>query len=1021
MYQLPLKSFDLKRFVEHFMADITDYVSDPVICKYLRIFRISDVSIKQTKMLNICTKYPTIAYQINEYINTHISKLDYLDLFSKQQLKYVTYPNTYHTRLIACAGSGKTRSIIGRIKFMVEHGLAQKETIFAITFSKHAAIDFHHKIITLFCDHTSFCKLTNFTTIDALAKSILCYVKSSKSDNVEILSIALRNYLASASKADIENIRQFKNIKHLFIDEAQDLNRVQYDIIQSLIKHFATKIHLVGDPNQNIYQFRGSSSTYLINFPSNFFELTHNYRSTQEIINFSEAIKPINTTSSVSATKRSGHDVIIISNTADYIHNIILKFIAKYAIRNDISNIAIICPTRGIGTNTNIGLSVFFNLFKKHNILFIQLYEESGINSKTPSISKGHINLITYHGTKGLEFDVVFVMDFYLNMFNNVPSQIEHKYNQYLIYVATSRAKSLMFVCTYTNIHEGYLNPWIANIIKFKPTCYLTKSALKISQPLFRDYTQSTLTNCIDDLIAKISTEKLIMIHDMIDVKELIAYRIYQKSTCDSNDMLFRFFCKELFFLQYCLNKHLPVCSFPIIEIICNSKFIVIESESELILAKSLLKNGFSWSDIDAMVLDISMPIYKLINKYFDRKIAFNNHIVCTTEFIKIIEDNIGDIRSAYKRYQNPAQYNYNYITILEDFFYLIITQYAYNNNHYHYINNHGLDKKYLLDNNVLFDNMNNYITYYYLTRNLQINVPVCYSKLMLTGQIDFIEYYPSIDCENIVVMDFDTNGSIIIANYIKLILYNFCYYQAKGVVSNLFINQFKIINLFTGLEHSVIISITPSNMFNLLIIMADVGRLTFRNMNLVYDLETNGLIRTVNATKQISTRSYTVMVKDRMYVKIIPNIIEITIKDYDTSMTLIDTLINPQELLQNHISGLTGIDDNLLQSKPKLCQVRHILCKKMARFVNYKLMAHNGNGFDNIIMKYDKLVDPLQTTFIDTFVIIPMHLPPQIKLTKRNLGAIYFLLFGINYKAHRSMADVDALIKIMRYLHIEF
>ena len=52
----------------------------------------------------------------------------------------------------------------------------------------------------------------------------------------------------------------------------------------------------------------------------------------------------------------------------------------------------------------------------------------------------GHINLLTYHGTKGLEFDVVFVMDFYYALFNIKPTEEEHKINQYLLYVATSRA-----------------------------------------------------------------------------------------------------------------------------------------------------------------------------------------------------------------------------------------------------------------------------------------------------------------------------------------------------------------------------------------------------------------------------------------------------------------------------------------------------------------------------------------------------------------------------------------------------
>src|SRR5690606_391006 len=126
---------------------------------------------------------------------------------------------------------------------------------------------------------------------------------------------------------DIKNIKNIKDIKHLFIDEAQDLNDVQYDILLLLQKNFGTIVELSGDPNQNIYQFRRSSSHHLMALPAKTFELTKNFRSTQEIINFSECLKPIPTTKSMSATGKTGNPVTIITKPADYIHKLILQFI----------------------------------------------------------------------------------------------------------------------------------------------------------------------------------------------------------------------------------------------------------------------------------------------------------------------------------------------------------------------------------------------------------------------------------------------------------------------------------------------------------------------------------------------------------------------------------------------------------------------------------------------------------------------------------------------------------------------
>ena len=48
----------------------------------------------------------------------------------------------------------------------------------------------------------------------------------------------------------------------IYVDESQDLNKAQYEIIKILIAD-ETKTTFVGDPNQSIYGFNGSSSNYM--------------------------------------------------------------------------------------------------------------------------------------------------------------------------------------------------------------------------------------------------------------------------------------------------------------------------------------------------------------------------------------------------------------------------------------------------------------------------------------------------------------------------------------------------------------------------------------------------------------------------------------------------------------------------------------------------------------------------------------------------------------------------------------
>lgn len=73
---------------------------------------------------------------------------------------------------------------------------------------------------------------------------------------------------------------KYNNIKMLFVDEAQDLNETQYNIIKFIKEITKCSVHMVGDPNQNIYQFRGSYEQYMLNHNGIVFNLTQNFRST---------------------------------------------------------------------------------------------------------------------------------------------------------------------------------------------------------------------------------------------------------------------------------------------------------------------------------------------------------------------------------------------------------------------------------------------------------------------------------------------------------------------------------------------------------------------------------------------------------------------------------------------------------------------------------------------------------------------------------------------------------------------
>ena len=66
--------------------------------------------------------------------------------YTKEQFKYINYNGNNNTKLIACAGSGKTRCIIARISSLLNNNNYISEEILMLTFSKFTRDDFLKKI-----------------------------------------------------------------------------------------------------------------------------------------------------------------------------------------------------------------------------------------------------------------------------------------------------------------------------------------------------------------------------------------------------------------------------------------------------------------------------------------------------------------------------------------------------------------------------------------------------------------------------------------------------------------------------------------------------------------------------------------------------------------------------------------------------------------------------------------------------------------------------------------------------------
>ena len=112
---------------------------------------------------------------------------------------------------------------------------------------------------------------------------------------IDFDDILLHAYRIMVEKPAVARIYH-RVYRHICVDEAQDLNRAQYSVVKAIAGE-AANLLMVGDPNQSIYGFNGSSSKYMCewfveDFKAKEYRLDENYRSSQKVIEAARAIEP---------------------------------------------------------------------------------------------------------------------------------------------------------------------------------------------------------------------------------------------------------------------------------------------------------------------------------------------------------------------------------------------------------------------------------------------------------------------------------------------------------------------------------------------------------------------------------------------------------------------------------------------------------------------------------------------------------------------------------------------------------
>lgn len=379
-------------------------------------------------------------------------------MWNAEQQAFIDAPFT-DGALIGCPGAGKSSICLARVVRLVDDGLIPPVNGFMVlTFSRAACADFkergHQMRPGLFNDD-------NVRTIHSLS-----YFIAGESSMETVVSRAV-TMLKSSKRGDIrESVPCLANVEAIFIDEAQDISAVQYDLACCLRDALNAPLVLVGDPNQNIYQFQAGSDRYLKEHPGFRVHLVHNYRSTAAIVALANAARPVKGPDMISSSGVQGDKPVLVTKRAHEIAERIVD-ISKEALSRGLS-VAVIGPVKKAfasygGVQTNIGLQWAFHHLRKEDVpVRVHYREDSQIDEQARkcdmTIGPGTVHLMTMHGSKGLEFDVVMVLNFHRRLMGRDPSARDVNDHPYLMFVGLSRAKQYMYVFKLLTHHvwQGY-------------------------------------------------------------------------------------------------------------------------------------------------------------------------------------------------------------------------------------------------------------------------------------------------------------------------------------------------------------------------------------------------------------------------------------------------------------------------------------------------------------------------------------------------------------------------------------
>jgi ATP-dependent DNA helicase RecQ len=198
---------------------------------------------------------------------------------SPEQLEIIKDFKNQHIVVAAGPGSGKTRVLVHKLASLLLTEDIKHEQLLMLTFSRAAATEFQKRLLDLIGNAAHYVEIKTFHSY--------CFDLLGRVGNLEKVDSIIQTAIEKIRSGDIEPSRITKTV--LVVDEAQDMNKHEFALVKTLMEQNEdVRVVLVGDDDQNIYEFRGSDSKYMQQLISENgakkYELVVNYRSKANIV-----------------------------------------------------------------------------------------------------------------------------------------------------------------------------------------------------------------------------------------------------------------------------------------------------------------------------------------------------------------------------------------------------------------------------------------------------------------------------------------------------------------------------------------------------------------------------------------------------------------------------------------------------------------------------------------------------------------------------------------------------------------